>query len=80
MNRSLIDVMQALYSSEINVRISCMWDGGWQVSLGDELNGVDATADFENERLGEAAEWLAHNARRLYPRSSFAKTFVRHLA
>jgi hypothetical protein len=31
--------LHKIYDSEINVRISCLWDGGIEVHLGDEMNG-----------------------------------------
>lgn len=36
---SLTTELQKIYDSEINVRISWIWDGGIQVRLGDEMNG-----------------------------------------
>jgi hypothetical protein len=32
--------LQAIYDSEINVRIESFWDGGWRVAVGDEMNGL----------------------------------------
>jgi hypothetical protein len=32
-------VMRKLYESEINCALSCFWDNGWDVKLGDEMNG-----------------------------------------
>ena len=32
--------LQKIYDSEINVRISWLWDGGIDVMLGDEVNGT----------------------------------------
>ena len=31
--------LELIYDSEINVRISWLWDGGIDVRLGDEMNG-----------------------------------------
>ena len=31
--------LQKIYDSEINLRISWLWDGGIDVRLGDEMNG-----------------------------------------
>ena len=36
----MCDELQRIYDSEINVRIECLWDGGWQVAIGDEMNGL----------------------------------------
>jgi hypothetical protein len=34
--------LQKIYDSEINVRISWLWDGGIDLWLGDEVNGYVA--------------------------------------
>jgi hypothetical protein len=31
--------LQRIYDSEINIRISWLWDGGIDVRLGDDMNG-----------------------------------------
>lgn len=47
--------LQALYDSEINFRVECFWDDGFEWSLGDECNGYVITrmaqkfADFIND-------------------------------
>lgn len=74
MTRQLVPVLQALYESEINASISCLWAGGWTVRVGgDENEGWRSTANFENEDLDQAAVWLAAEAKRLYPESRFAR-------
>ena len=40
-------VMKNLYESEINCSISSFWDNGWDVKLGDEMNGFVAEGNFE---------------------------------
>jgi hypothetical protein len=65
--RDLVETLQALYSREINVSISCFWDGGWEIKLGDEMNGFRAEVVLENGELGSAAEWLAVEAQRHWP-------------
>lgn len=72
---SLTAVLQALYASEINASISCFWDAGWDVKLGDELNGFKAERTFENSELDAAAVWLVSEAKRAFPQSEFAKTW-----
>jgi hypothetical protein len=42
----LVAERQKIYDSEINVRISWLWDGGIQVRLGDEVNGFVAEETF----------------------------------
>lgn len=85
---NLARVMQRLYDSEINVSISSMWDGGWDVKLGDEMNGFVAEASFHPSNgtspdtfdharswltLEDAAVWLDRAARDHYPESKYAK-------
>ena len=35
-------LLQELYNSEINLHLSWMWDAGFDVKLGDEMNGYKA--------------------------------------
>lgn len=71
MRPTLTAVMRALYANEINVAISSFWDGGWDVKLGDEMNGFKAESNFDN--LDDAASWLIDEAKKAFPRSDFAK-------
>lgn len=65
-----MNVIQSLYDSEINVSISSFWDGGFDVSLGDTMNGIVAA---ENVRTWQEVEkWLTKNAILHYPKSKFA--------
>lgn len=75
MTPSLISIMQALYASEINCSVSCFWDGGWKVKLGDEMNGWKAEANFDNDKLDDAAQWLRDEAKKVYPHSEFSKVW-----
>jgi hypothetical protein len=84
---NLQEVMQRLYDSEINCSVFSQWDGGWEVYLGDEMNGFVAKANFhpangtnpdtyEHARgwltLDDAAVWLDKVAREHYPESVYA--------
>lgn len=65
-----MNVLQELYDSEINVTVSSFWDGGFDVKLGDPMNGYRAET-----RVGswpEAEQWLRDKAAEIYPDSSFA--------
>ncbi|HUW31136.1 MAG TPA: hypothetical protein VM223_05940, partial [Planctomycetota bacterium] len=66
---NLTDVMSRLYDSEINCGISCFWDGGWDVWLGDDMNGHVADTEIEQEpdAFAMAAKWLDATARERYP-------------
>lgn len=63
-------VMEDLYYSEINFAISCFWDGGFDVKLGDVMNGWRAEDNWDS--LEEVASWLDEQARRHYPDSWYA--------
>lgn len=55
-------VLKKLYASEINCSISCFWDNGWDVKLGDEMNGFKAEETLPT--LKECADFLDREARR----------------
>ena len=60
-----------LYASEINFKIESDWDGGINVALGNDRNGIveqTTVATFD-----EACEWLRNAAMRHYPDSVFAR-------
>jgi hypothetical protein len=64
-----MEILQALYDSEINFEISSFWDGGFTWKLGDAMNGFDAqgnarTVDQAVQELSDAALWH-------YPASAF---------
>lgn len=67
---NLETVMNELYASEINCEISCFWDGGWDVKLGDAMNGFVATTSCST--LPEVAAWLHAEAIKAWPTSGFA--------
>lgn len=63
-----IEKMDALYNSEINVSISYMWDGGYDVKIGTEYSGFEdqdcCIYGFEN---AVNAAW--DMAKKLYPQA-----------
>ena len=67
-----MSVFQELYDSEINFSISVLWDGGFEVKMGDNLNGFDAEATLPC--WSEVESRMTQTATRLYPLSKFAKT------
>lgn len=67
---SLEDVLKRMYESEINAEISCFWDGGFCVSLGDELNGYKEKSDCLE--LSEVADELHRLILKHYPESGYA--------
>ncbi len=84
--QSLDVVLAALYLSEINCTLVSFWDGGWDVKLGDDMNGyVDETGFAPKWVHGTPdqgvvtliAEWLSEQAVKHYPKSAYAYS-VKH--
>lgn len=66
-----MSTFQKLYDSEINFKIESFYDGGFRVSLGDEMNGwknVGETRTFQG-----AENWLINQVIFYYPDSKFVK-------
>jgi hypothetical protein len=64
--------MQRLYDSEINVTVSTFWDGGFDVKLGDYINGF--VAETTVSTWAEVEPWLEAEAVKHWPESDFART------
>lgn len=69
------NLCQDLYDSEINARISWFWDGGFDVAIGDGMNGFKEGGTCET--WAEAQEYLREEALKHYPNSLFAKRYVK---
>jgi len=63
------EILQRMYDSEINFRISTFWDSGFYWQLGDESNGFKAEGNTFT--FGEAVESLELAAHQHYQESSF---------
>jgi len=50
-----------------------MWDGGYDLALGDEMNGFDATGAVH--RWGQVEGWFIEAAIEHYPDSMFARMY-----
>jgi hypothetical protein len=61
-----------LYNSEINFSVSCFWAGGFDVKLGDAMNGWLAQTTLS--KWEEVSPWLAVQAVEHFPNSVFAQT------
>ena len=62
--------LQAIYDSEINIRISWLWDGGIDVMLGDEVNGYEAAENVRS--INDVVPWLQEVIAHFYPNSTYA--------
>jgi hypothetical protein len=69
-------ILQDLYDSEINFSIVTFWDNGFEVKLGDDMNGFVASGNAA--QFSNAVEWLMVRAIEKYPDSIFAKTYRGH--
>jgi hypothetical protein len=67
---TLSEVLDKLYDSELNFSISCFWDGGFDVKLGDPMNGYVAEGNVKT--ADQAAAWLDKQARIHFPASKYA--------
>lgn len=64
-----IQKMDALYNSEINVSISYMWDGGYDVKIGDSYSGFkDSDGCIYGFENAVNAAW--EMAKKLYPQAT----------
>ena len=68
-----MSVLQDLYHSEINFEVSTFWDGGFNVKLGDSMNGF--VAETNCDRWGQVEPWLITAALEHYPDSLFARLY-----
>ncbi len=68
----MLSVFQRLYDSEINFEVSCFWDGGFEVKLGDGMNGYDREANVRT--WADVEPWLDQQARDAYPDSVYARS------
>jgi hypothetical protein len=66
-----MSILQRLYDSEINAVVSCFWEDGVYVKLGDEMNGF--VAEGHCATWADVEEWLTAMARIHYPVSVFAR-------
>jgi hypothetical protein len=67
-------ILQDLYESEINFEISCFFDGGFHIRLGDALHGFKDEARADT--YSEAVQRLSAMALRHHPRSTFAQKYA----
>lgn len=65
---NLEQLLDALYASENNVTISCFWDAGWDIGLGDQTNGFVAQGNVD--RAEEILPWLVTNVQEHLPEAA----------
>ncbi len=67
---NIADELQKIYDSEINIRISWLWDGGIDVWLGDDMNGYLAEENVRS--VADIVPWLQEAIAHFYPHSTYA--------
>lgn len=72
-----MSVFQDLYHSEINFTVSTFWDGGFDVKLGDEMNGYVAQTNVN--RFGQVEPWLIEQTIQHFPKSLFTRMYRDHM-
>jgi len=66
-----MSIFDDLYASEINFSVLTFWDMGFNVKLGDEMNGFKAASNVDTWK--DVEEWLTSRTLLFYPDSAFAK-------
>jgi hypothetical protein len=66
-------ILADLYPSEINATIRWFWDNGFELTLGDELNGI--VAETTVRTIPAAAEWFVNAALQNFPTTQFASKY-----
>lgn len=72
-NNSL-QTLQDIQDSEINFQLNTFWDGGFDIVLGDEINGTIEENNFD--KLQDAADWLVTAVLKHFPDSKFSKEYA----
>jgi hypothetical protein len=70
-----MSIFQRLYDSEINFEVSGFYDAGFDVRLGDALNGFLAHGKVAT--WADAEAWLREQALAHFPDSKFAQDELR---
>ena len=66
---TLEDELQKIYDSEINVSISSLWDAGFDVKLGDEMNGFPEETQVRT--VADILPWLQQAIAKHFPESQY---------
>ena len=67
-------LFKQLYDSEINLQFSWFWDTGFDIKIGDIMNGF--STEFNSYDLDECEQWIIDTVIELYPNSLFTKTYL----
>lgn len=65
---TLVEAMEYLYDREINCQVGSFWDGGFELCLGDNMNGFKDFSVFDADELDtKGAQFLIDQADLHYP-------------
>src|SRR5438093_9420229 len=64
--------LQKIYDSEIDIRISWLWDGGIDLWLGNDIGGYLAHEGVRS--TAEILPWLQESIAHFYPESPYAES------
>ncbi len=67
-----MEELQKIYDSEINIMIYTFWDGGFDLKLGDKMNGF--VAESAVDKASEIIPWFQEQIKIHYPESTYAKS------
>ena len=67
------NLFEQLYNSEINLSFSWFWDAGFDIKIGNKMNGF--VAEFSDHDLDVCVKWIESKVKEIYPDSKFAKTY-----
>lgn len=58
------EILEEFYKNEINLSISCFWDRGWELKIGDEINGWKLI--LNSFYLTEIEDFLNNECRKIF--------------
>lgn len=64
-------LIQALYDSEINLEIKWVWDSGFDIRIGDKMNGF--VHQFYCDTVEEMEQQIETNVKKYFPKFNYTK-------
>jgi hypothetical protein len=55
---TLEEILKYAYDNETNIQINSFWDDGYEVKIGDEMNGYSHFENFDTNGICEIADWI----------------------
>jgi hypothetical protein len=74
--KTLDNIFEALYKSEINLKVEWLWDGGYDFEFEPDFVPIDKLGKYGSaSTIAELKFKIVEMAKKLYPDSTFAKTW-----